>query len=349
MKFADVVQLNIFKLVPIECLRHSIKITPYVGLVTYVSLDVLVILLAMGYLYARKTFLKMKKVNKVEMMEKLFTCKTNCYRAVFLFLFVTYPATCEKVFQVLPAGCTEVCDNQQTCNWYLRSDYSVQCYTSVYNKYVILAYFALVIPIGFPVVTIILLWKYCKRSGMEISQDGKAENDKSEWGKNVTQKLTNDKNLKINKHEISLGMRFVYENYSKDCWYWEVIELVRKVILTSVLVYSGENGRLFLGISAIFSGFYSVFFANSKPIPYIFDHWLHLGSLLATMANQLMAMLLKIPVNTISTLVAIEDDSIGVTVLLVFANIFVMVMIAGKTYIYSLFQLNILSLILHQR
>jgi hypothetical protein len=184
---------------------------------------------------------------------------------------------------------------------------------------------------------------------MEISQDGKAENDKSEWGKNVTQKLTNDKNLKINKHEISLGMRFVYENYSKDCWYWEVIELVRKVILTSVLVYSGENGRLFLGISAIFSGFYSVFFANSKPIPYIFDHWLHLGSLLATMANQLMAMLLKIPVNTISTLVAIEDDSIGVTVLLVFANIFVMVMIAGKTYIYSLFQLNILSLILHQR
>jgi hypothetical protein len=136
--------------------------------------------------------------------------------------------------------------------------------------------------------------------------------------------------FKKNRNELSMGMRFIYENYSKDCWYWEVIELVRKVILTSVLIYSGQSGRLFLGMSAIFSGFYAVFFANSKPIPYMFEHWLHLGSLIATQANQCMAMLLKIPVEQATSLVNTEDDSFGVSVLLVFANVFLLLMIAGK-------------------
>lgn len=328
MKFADIVQLNIFKLVPIECLSHSIKITPYVGLVTYVSLDALVILIALGYLYARKVFLKMKKVNQEEMKKNLFTCKANCYRAVFLFLFVTYPATCEKVFQVLPFGCAEVCDNQQTCNWYLRSDYSVQCYTSVYNKYVILAYFALVIPVVFPLVTVIMLWKYCRNEddvqvGQKKTNINLAGTRKPKWS-------SIKKYFKKNRNEISLGMRFIYENYSEDCWFWEVIELVRKVLLTSVLIYSGQNGRFFLGVAACFSGIYAVFFANSKPVPYLFEHWLHLGSLLATMANQSMALLLKIPEESLSSLVSVEDDTFGLSLMLVFVNVFVLVMVAGK-------------------
>lgn len=326
MKFADVVQLNIFKLFPVECVRSSIKITPYVGLVTYVSLDTLVILGAIGYFYARKFFLRMTLVNEDEQRKKLSTCKTNCYRAVFLFLFITYPATCEKVFQVLPAGCTKVCDNQQTCNWYLQSDYSIQCYTSVYNKFVVLAYFALVIPVIFPVVVVLLLWKYC-RNKTEKEEEFSVEKDLLEKKR---ENESDEVQLKVEEHDIKTGMRFIYENYSADCWYWEVIELIRKVILTSVLVYSGQQGRLFLGISAIMSGFYAIFFASSKPIPHTFEHWLHLGSLMATLANQLMGMLLRIPAETISMTVNEEDDSLGITMLLMLANVFLIVMIIGK-------------------
>jgi hypothetical protein len=326
MKFADVVQLNIFKLVPIECVRHSIKATPYIGLVTYVSLDVLAILLGIGYFYGRKAFLRMKMTNERDQRKKLFTCKANCFRAVFLFLFITYPATCEKVFQVLPAGCAKVCDNQQVCKWYLRSDYSIQCHTSVYNKFVILAYLALVIPVVFPVVTVILLWKYCKN---------KDENEGSKTAESLNEAKrgdeTNKNIMKTSDNEITIGMRFIYENYSTDCWYWEVIELIRKVILTSVLVYSGQQGRLFLGISAIMSGLYAVFFAHSKPIPNKFEHWLHLGSLMATLANQLMGMLLKIPAETVSTIVNKKDDHLGISVLLIFANVFLIIMIAGRS------------------
>ena len=75
------------------------------------------------------------------------------------------------------------------------------------------------------------------------------------------------------------------------------------------------------------SGFYAVYFAHAQPIPHVFDKWLHLGSLMATMANQFMAMLLKIPAE--SSLVDEEDDSFGITLFLIFVNIFVVVIIAG--------------------
>ncbi|XP_031573692.1 uncharacterized protein LOC116307550 isoform X2 [Actinia tenebrosa] len=323
MKFADLVQLNIFKLVPLECLKQSIRLTPYAGLVVYISLDAMVILIAILYFFIQKAFTNINRDNK-----RLSKCKANCYRAVFLVIFITYPATCEKVFQVLPSSCHKVCDNEQGCSWYLQSDYSSKCFTSFYNKFVILAYFAILIPIGFPVATTFFLWKYCRNNGPEESDIEDEGSDKVHLA--VMKKRCQDDAA---GHEISAGMRFLYENYSEDCWYWEVIELVRKVIFTSVLVYSGQEGRLFLGVTAILSGFYAVYFAHTQPIPHLFDKWLHLGALMATMANQFMAMLLKIPAETVSTLVDVESDAIGITVMLMFANLFVVIIIVVPSQI----------------
>jgi hypothetical protein len=60
---------------------------------------------------------------------------------------------------------------------------------------------------------------------------------------------------------------------------------------------------------------------------------------MATMANQFMAMLLKIPTERDSNLVDVESDSIGVTVMLVFANVFVVTIIAGRNIIDTLARL----------
>ena len=154
---------------------------------------------------------------------------------------------------------------------------------------------------------------------------------RKDLNKNRGGNKSNEEKLQpVDECEIKTGMRFIYENYSEDCWYWEVIELTRKVILTSILVYSGQQGRLSLGTSAIMSGFYAIFFAHSKPIPHKFEHWLHLGSLMATLANQLMGMMLRIPAETVSTTVNEEADNLGITILLLFANVLLIIMIIGK-------------------
>ena len=53
---------------------------------------------------------------------------------------------------------------------------------------------------------------------------------------------------------LALGLRFLYENYSDRCWFWEAIDLFRKVILTSGSVLFGYQSRWAVGITAMISG-----------------------------------------------------------------------------------------------
>ena len=78
--------------------------------------------------------------------------------------------------------------------------------------------------------------------------------------------------------QVVEGMRFVYENYTKDCWYWEIVEICRKIVLTSGLALIGPEGRTYLGLSAMASGMYAVGHAHSRPMPDYFEHMLQVKS-----------------------------------------------------------------------
>ena len=117
--------------------------------------------------------------------------------------------------------------------------------------------------------------------------------------------------------------RFVYENYSARCWYWEVLEIWRKLILTSGLALIGAEGRTYVGMAAMGSGFYAVAHAQARPIPDKFEHLLQLASLVVTFFNLSVGVLLRIPVEMEDFSIDKHKDSIGVTVLLVSANLLV--------------------------
>jgi hypothetical protein len=53
---------------------------------------------------------------------------------------------------------------------------------------------------------------------------------------------------------IVAGMSFVFENYADDCWFWETLEMTRKLLLTSSLALIGAEGRNSLGVASILSG-----------------------------------------------------------------------------------------------
>jgi hypothetical protein len=128
---------------------------------------------------------------------------------------------------------------------------------------------------------------------------------------------------------ILLGTRFLYENYSLDCWFWEILELVRKIVVTSMLILMNAESRISLGLTSILSGLYSVLFAYSKPIEDTFEHWLQLASLMASSVNFTIGMLMKIPKEETSSSLNDQSDTIIVTALLVAANVFVVVLVAG--------------------
>ena len=135
--------------------------------------------------------------------------KERCYRTAFLLLFITYPATCGHIFTMLPQACQEICseDKGKDCEAFLKADLTVKCHDDKYNRFVGFSYLLVVYPAAFPLVTLLILWKCLCQSRKRNS------------GKELD--------------PLARGLRFFYENYSDNCWFWEIVELPRKVLLTS--------------------------------------------------------------------------------------------------------------------
>ena len=52
-------------------------------------------------------------------------------------------------------------------------------------------------------------------------------------------------------------------------WYWEIVEMSRKVIITSGLILIGQETRSYIGLAWVIAGIYGVLFAWNHPIQYV--------------------------------------------------------------------------------
>ena len=110
-----------------------------------------------------------------------------------------------------------------------------------------------------------------------------------------------------------------------------MIEIGRKLLFTLAIVLANTEIRSYLALLVITSGLYAVLVTSYKPISDTFEYWLQLASLMASLANLIVGMLLKIDV--IDSAIVKETDSVAVTVLMVAANVSVIAIVAGETLI----------------
>ena len=82
------------------------------------------------------------------------------------------------------------------------------------------------------------------------------------------------------------AMKFFYENYKPCYWYWEVIEMYRKLLLTSVLPILTSESRIFLGLSIMISNFFAFLLAHTKPIKDGFENNLQLHDFIVCNSSQ---------------------------------------------------------------
>ncbi|XP_072035441.1 uncharacterized protein [Amphiura filiformis] len=92
-----------------------------------------------------------------------------------------------------------------------------------------------------------------------------------------------------------LHIRFLCENYKPEYWYWEIVELSRKLVQTSLVVLWGSEDPFTLGLSIAISVVYTVIHAYVKPMKDNFEHWLQMLSLMAIFFNLLAAIYFKVP------------------------------------------------------
>ena len=317
-KYSQLLQLNVFQIAPVHCLFPELKIDAFGDLFSILTLNALVIILSICVYGIRKLYLKLRStLDEQQKAVKMSQTKELIYRNVFFILYVTYLSTCLKTAAVLPLACRTLCndDEKDDCTRYLKADFGINCDSSRYNRLVLVGYVAVGYVLFLPAASFLTLLSQ-RKVLQTIPNDDEGE-------------ICDDDN-EAKSAELFTGLRFLSGNYRSSAWYWELVDTVRKVILTSCLNLIGSESRSYAGIACIISGIYAVAFAVKKPAVDPFENRLMLTSLAVTFINLGIGAVSKIPSENIPTSVDHSVDKIMFEILVVGANASVILLLIGK-------------------
>jgi hypothetical protein len=141
------------------------------------------------------------------------------HEMVFLVMtFLVYSTVSTTVFQSF--SCDSVTNVGGYTTSYLRADYSILCTTSEHTAYRVYAVFMMCIyPLGIPALYALLLWRNKHKLRSTGSSDASVH--------------------MLNRHSDSTlrSTRFLWQSYTPNMYYWEVVECMRRLLLTSAMVF----------------------------------------------------------------------------------------------------------------
>ena len=313
-KYSEILQLNILQMAPVHCLSSGLRVDAFANLFAIMTINAAVIgFTGITFGVRKLLILKNKNLEDEEKCKRVSQTKELVYRNLFFFLYVTYLSTCSKTATVLPLACRKLCrdKNEQdtSCFGYLKADYSTQCHDSRYNKLVIVAYISSAYIIALPAATFIAIW----RQRLEILS---------------TKNRTVSQN-QVSRKEMITGLRFLFESYKPRTWYWELVEMSRKVIVTSGLILVGQDTRSYVGLTLVIAGMYGTLFCWMRPLQDVFENRMMSTSLAVTVVNLVIGAVSKIPTENI-TPTGSYMDAIIFNILVLGVNTLVIVQLVGK-------------------
>ena len=315
-KYSQMLQMNVLQIAPVHCLFENVKINAFGNLYAILAMNVLAILVAFAIYGLRKLILRRKLLNEEQKLKKTSETKELIYKNLFFFLYVTYLSTCSTTVSLLPLACRRVCadEDEVICEKFLKVDFSVKCSGSKYDHRLIVVYCALGYILILPTASFYALWRQRDLFRNPADED---ENETPSPQERST--------------EVFTGLRFLYENYNGCTWYWEFVDIVRKVAFTSGLILLGGKSRVYVGVAFGVAGLYCMLFASKKPIADPFENKLMLTSLTVTSLNLGIGLMSRIPHEN---LIAGDPDSedIAFNVFVIGANISVIGLLIGENF-----------------
>ena len=313
-EYSEIIQMNIVQIAPLHCILPGLKFDAFTSLFAVMGLNITAVIVALSSL-ALATWISTRHMsNEEEKKKKKERIKAIVKRNLFFFLYVTYLNTFLKTAQVVPLACHRICvdEKDESCDKYLKADYSIDCKGERYNRLVIVGYCSIVYVIVLPAAAFIAIWKQ-QRAARKTEEE--TRNDTNDFEDQGTEQS---------------GLRFLHENYNSRCWYWELVETVRKVILTSGLILVGGESRAYIGLALLLSGVYGMYFGLKMPISDPFENKLMLSSLAVTFVNLAIGAVSTIPSEGFSASVDPVVDNLVFNGLVFVANSLVIGVLVGK-------------------
>lgn len=144
-----------------------------------------------------------------------------------LITFMLYPGVCNTILQLYK--CEQIEDV-----WYLTQDLSLECFDSTWDKYAVGAVFCMILYIlGIP-------YYFYKKL-----------------------KYYRDEEMLEHK-EIMYKYGFLYLGYIDSMWWFEILELMRKTILSASIIYLEESATRII-VAMIVCGVYLLYLAYNQP------------------------------------------------------------------------------------
>ena len=214
---------------------------------------------------------------------------------VLFIVFFVYSSVSFTIFQ------TFVCDSLDDGLSYLRADYSLTCNTERHTAYLLYAsVMVCVYPVGIP--AFFAFWLVRHRRELK----------------------------KLDRETVSdlRSYRCLWAAYKPSCYYYEVVECGRRIVLTGVAVFvlpdSAEQVAIVLLLAVGF-----VFVSESlSPFKSNDDMWLYRWGNAIILASMYVAFLLKVDLAKEGS-----QSSSAITVLLIAANVFMLFTVVVQTFL----------------
>ena len=323
------VEGNILQFAPLSCIHPIFRFDPFVDFAIAVSVNMLAVLFILGYLLLKSLYIENQKdLTDDDKTSAISNLKKSCYRNIFLFLLTLYPTTATKIARIIPNACVETCftEDKSRCESFLRADLSIRCFTSRHNIFWHFAVVSALYPVCFPLLLLVLLYNcYRKPVGRRLASL-ECRTDDQEEVKNLRDLVPHD------KREIAFGLSVFFENYRFGCWYWEVLEMYRKLLLTSVMLTFTPESRCRIGFSVIIASIFGIFHTSFRPIKSKFEDLLQTVSLWVIFFDVCFAAILADADVLSHSDLKREKDSVFANVLFVVLNCLVLIIALGKIY-----------------
>ncbi|KAJ8018935.1 hypothetical protein HOLleu_42784 [Holothuria leucospilota] len=317
-------EMNILRLfVKPQCIHEKLVINPKIEFIIGMSFPCVSILIAVVVWKVKIAYFKYRHpslANGRLMLLYRYNLKTKIVSCVLVLLFLTYPSICTTIFQLYPPACQKFCldVNKVHCIYLLRSDFDINC--KELTVYHISSYVATVgYVIAFPAILYVFLRKKIHANHFKLFQ--KDGNSTEALDNSTTRDNSTETEMGLCSDDVTpVWINFLCENYKPQYWYWEIVELARKVIQTFLITMLGRHNNFTVLLTIGIAVSFLILHARFLPMKSKFEQGLQvMFSLVAVFINVLLAAM-RVPVKHSGPL------SIALTIL----NVVVISIIVGE-------------------
>lgn len=320
-KFVSAFEINLLRLfVRPRCFDMKLDLNPKIQFIIGAVSPVIIVLVPFTVYQLKKfyAYITTKRDARNSFQPHLRHLKTCCIACVVVLWFVVYPPVCSVIFNLYPLSCKSFSLNHdKSMNiTRLRSDFDVDCagLTAYHTSaYVLTIAYVIAFPLG-------LLYVLCKyhllyRKGLiGMKYVGHGTHNRNE---EVMSSLVAE-----DYQSSPSWLNFLCENYKRNFWFWEIVELARKVLQTLLITMFGWEDRLTVIITTIVSVVFLLLHARYRPMKSSYEQSLQMFSLTVIFINVVVA------ANDFP-----DQQEETISVVLVILNVIVFVIIAAELLI----------------